>query len=73
VLQGADGIERGLHSIDGAVSALPTDQARPFSERSALTTAVRDLERAETRRIRKDSQLPLDAPTPTTLCWMEIH
>jgi superfamily II DNA or RNA helicase len=73
VLQGADGIERGLHSIDGAVSALPIDQARPFSERSALTTAVRDLERAETRRIRKDSQLPLDAPTPTTLCWMEIH
>ncbi len=72
-LRTSDGVERGLHTVDAAISAQPTDQAQAFSDRSSLRATLREFERGETKRLRKETQLPLDAPSPKTLCWMEIR
>lgn len=71
-LKTAEGVERGALTIDGAIEATPDTAKRPFSDRVKLQTSLREFERAETKQLRKDVQLPLDAPTPVTLCWMEI-
>nr|WP_255459689.1 helicase-related protein [Micrococcus sp. TA1] len=67
------GVERALHAIDTAISAEPTDQAAGFSDRSSLQASLREFERDETKRLRKETQLPLDAPTPKTICWVEVR
>jgi superfamily II DNA or RNA helicase len=72
-LRTPDGVERALHAIDKAVAAEPATLAEAFSERSELQRILRDFERGETKRLRKETQLPLDAPAPTTLCWMEVR
>ncbi len=72
-LRTADGVERVLHRIDAAIVAKPADKIATFSDRSKLQPALREFEREETKRLRKDSQLPLDAPVPKTLCWMEVR
>jgi hypothetical protein len=61
------------HEIDRAISSDTTTPATAFSNRAALSTALRKLERDETKRLRRDVQLPLDAPAPKTLCWMEVQ
>ena len=60
------------HAIDAAITAEPT-QGQVFSDRSELHAALREFERDETKRLRKETQLPLDAPTPKTICWMEVR
>ena len=60
------------HGIDGAISSDATTPTATFSDHAALAVALRKLERDETKRLRRDVQLPLDAPTPKTLCWMEV-
>jgi superfamily II DNA or RNA helicase len=72
-MRSPDGIERALHTLDAAVTAEPATTANAFSERSALQATLREFEREETKRLRKETQLPLDAPTPKTICWMEIQ
>jgi hypothetical protein len=72
VLKTDDRVERGILTIDRAIAAGPASPRSSFTNRSAVHAALRDLERAETKQLRKDVQLPLDAPTPETLCWMEI-
>ena len=44
-----------------------------FSDRTSLRSKLRKLERDETNRYRKAVQLPLDAPSPRTICWLEIR
>jgi len=72
-LRTPDGDERALHTIDSAIAAVPTAVAQPFSERSKLQSSLREFERDETKRLRKETQLPLDAPTPKTICWIEVR
>ncbi|MGF0256072.1 helicase-related protein [Rhodococcus erythropolis] len=72
-LRGPDGVERALHSIDAAIVAEPTTAPAPFSERHALQSTLRGFERDETKRLRKETQLPLDAPAPKTICWIEVR
>lgn len=71
-LKDVDVVERGLLTIDAAVAARPSTAPAPFTDRAAVRTALRQFERDETKQLRKEVQLPLDAPTPETLCWMEI-
>lgn len=71
-LKTSDRVERGALTIDAAIDAAPETAKRAFSDRMKLQTTLRDFERAETKQLRKEVQLPLDAPTPVTLCWMEI-
>jgi superfamily II DNA or RNA helicase len=68
-----DGAEHGLETIDALISAKPDTPTARFSDRAALAPRVRDFERDETKRYRKAVQLPLNAPTPETLCWMEVR
>ncbi len=72
-LQTSDGVERLLRTIDTSIAAEPATSAKTFSERVKLQSVLREFEREETKRLRKEVQLPLDAPTPKTVCWMEVQ
>ena len=67
------GVERALHTLDGAIACDPPTTATAFSDRPKVHTALREFEREETKRLRKETQLPMDAPTPKTICWMEVR
>lgn len=69
----ADGVERRLDTIDASIAADSTTPAAPFSDRANLQASLREFERDETKRLRKATQLPMDSPTPKTLCWMEVR
>ena len=72
-LRTPDGVERALHTVDGAIAAKPSTPATAFSNRSKLHASLREFERDETKRLRKETQLPMDAATPKTICWMEVR
>ncbi|MFC3687084.1 helicase-related protein [Aquipuribacter hungaricus] len=72
-LRTTDRVERSLHSIDSAITAGPTTPTASFSDRTKVQASLRGLERDETKRLRKETQLPMDAPTPKTICWMEVQ
>ncbi|MBC9820520.1 helicase-related protein [Terrabacter sp. MAHUQ-38] len=72
-LRTTDRVERGLHAIADAISAEPTDKAQAFTDRAEVQAALRAFERDETKRMRKETQLPLDAPSPKTICWVEVR
>jgi hypothetical protein len=72
-MRSADGVERALHAIDAAITADPAEKSVVFSDRSKLQAVLREFERDETKRLRKETQLPLDAPAPKTICWMEVQ
>lgn len=72
-LRTSGGDERRLHSIDAAITGTPNTAPSTFSDRSKVHAALRDFERDGTKRLRKETQLPLDAPSPRTICWMEVR
>lgn len=72
-LRTADGVERALHKLDSAITAEPATPAMSFSDRPTIHASLRGFERDETKRLRKETQLPMDAPTPKTICWMELQ
>lgn len=72
-LRTPNGVERALHTVDGSIECAPPTPAAEFSDRSNVHHALREVEREETKRLRKETQLPMDAPTPKTICWMEVR
>jgi len=63
-----------LCEIDAAASSSPETKHAGFSaDREKTRRALRALESDRTRTYRKDVQLPLDAPPPRTVCWMEVQ
>ncbi len=60
----------GLHAL---IRSKPDTPHAGFSDRAKLRTTLRKVERDETIRYRKAVQLPLDAPAPRTICWMEVR
>jgi hypothetical protein len=72
-LQGVGGVQRGLLGIDHAIEAALKDKPMNFSERASLRARLRGFERGETMQLRKEIQLPLDAPSPETICWIEVQ
>jgi superfamily II DNA or RNA helicase len=72
-LRTSDGVERTLNAIDKAIAAEKASPAEAFSDRVKLQSALRRLESDETKRLRKKTQMPLDAPAPKTLCWIEVQ
>ena len=73
VLRAAAGTERNLHAIDQVIEAEPSTRAASFSDRSTVRSDLRQFERDETKRLRKATQLPLNAPSPKTICWLEVR
>jgi hypothetical protein len=72
-LRTSGGVERTLYAIDNAINAETCTSAGAFSDRGQLQSKLRRFESDETKRLRKEAQLPLDAPSPKTLCWMEVQ
>ena len=68
-----DGVQRALPAIDGAICADAATPSIPFSDRATIHASLRAFERDETKRLRKETQLPMDAPAPKTICWMEVQ
>lgn len=68
-----DGVERSLPTMDDAISAVAETPAENFSDRAKLQSDLRKFERSETKRLRKKTQVPLDAPSPKTICWIEVR
>jgi hypothetical protein len=62
-----------LSVIDEAIECDALTAHAGFSAMPELRTHLREFEREETKRFRKKVQLPLDAPTPQTICWMELR
>jgi hypothetical protein len=72
VLKTNKGLERGVLAIDAAIESEPATASSSFTERATLRQQLRQFERDETKQLRKEVQLPLDAPSPETLCWVAI-
>ncbi|MCD2115010.1 phospholipase D-like domain-containing protein [Rhodococcus rhodochrous] len=72
-LRTSDGAERALHTINAAISSEPDTATASFGDKPVLQSTLREFERSETKRLRKETQLPLDAPAPKTICWMEVQ
>jgi hypothetical protein len=62
-----------LMKIDGAIRSEAGTATMPHSTPAILREVLRSLETAGTKEYRKVVQLPLDAPRPATVCWMEIQ
>lgn len=60
-------------AIDKAIRSMPETERLSHGDRSVVTPALRALESDTTKEHRKETQMPLDAPLPTTICWMEVR
>ena len=81
----AEGVYAGSHrsarrgagvEFGGHRPYVPGDDLRWLDRRSLLRhehLLVREFEREETKQLRKEVQLPLDAPTPETIAWIEVQ
>lgn len=66
------GVERALLVIDSAIEADETAKAAAHADRASVRTTLRGFESEENKQFRKALQVPLDAPSPETICWIEI-
>ncbi|MBH0081959.1 helicase-related protein [Salinibacterium sp. SWN167] len=71
-LKSSAGVERGLLRVDSAIESNSNSPAAGFRESSQLLADLRSFERDETKQLRKEMQVPLDAPAPETICWIEV-
>ncbi len=63
-----------LDRIDSAIASSPDTAHAGFgADREGTRRALRSLESDRARTYRKEVQLPLDAPGPRTICWMEVR
>lgn len=63
-----------LGAVDATITATTDTPHAGFSaDREKVRGRLRSLEADRARTYRKDVQLPLDAPPPRTICWMEIR
>ena len=62
-----------LDQLHSAIKATPGTARESIHDRSAAAAELRVLEAEGLKWYRKAVQLPLDAPTPQTICWMEIQ
>lgn len=70
----AGGVVEDLGSIRAAIAAESGESNPGFSDKSEIARVLRALERDMTKKLRKELQMPLnDAPSPETICWMEVR
>lgn len=68
------GLLTDLDAIDaGIASSRDTAHVGFGVDREATRRSLRSLESDRSRTYRKYVQLPLDAPAPRTICWMEVR
>lgn len=71
-LKKESGVERALLPIDAMIQADEGIPAGTGANRSSLRAAIRSFEIEENKRMRKEQQVPLDAPSAETICWIEL-
>lgn len=62
----------GLQQIADAIRCSPEVAAASIPDKLKTKARLEALRDARLKDLRKELQLPLDAPTPTTICWMEL-
>jgi len=62
-----------IMEIDGAIRSDPLTPGSAHGDRTQVRETLRALESATAKEHAKVVQLPLDAPRPTTVCWMEVR
>jgi len=65
-------LERALLKIDSAIEADERTPATARADRSTSRGALREFELEESKRFKKELQVPLDAPSPEMVCWIEL-
>jgi len=58
--------------IAAAIRCDADERAIAIADRAATASAIRKLREERYRELLKDLQVPLNAPRPLTICWMEI-
>lgn len=71
-LKKESGVQRALLPIDAIIQADESIPAGTGANRSSLRVAIRAFEIEENKRMRKEQQVPLDAPSAETICWIEL-
>ena len=70
----ADGtVTTDLTAIDAAVQSTTDDERQAVSDRVKVRDQLAEWRKERHQELMKTAQLPLDAPAPTTVCWMEIR
>jgi hypothetical protein len=59
--------------IDEAISCEPSTPGVAASDKAKLASTLKRLRRERHEQLMRDSGLPLDAPTPMNVCWMEVR
>ena len=62
-----------LTDIDAAVRSDPATPRQAFTDPAQLRETLRSMETVRLKAYRKERQLPLDAPRPRTVCWIEVR
>ena len=65
-------IESGLATIDAAIRSVKGEPKAEFPDRVTTRNALKSAAKAHHQQMMKEMHLPLDAPAPKTICWMEI-
>jgi hypothetical protein len=58
--------------IAAAIRCDADERAIAIADRPATASAIGKLRETRYKELLKDLQIPLDAPRPLTVCWMEI-
>ena len=62
-----------LSDIDAAVRSDPATPRQSFTDPTQVRDTLRSMQTERLKDYRKQRQLPLDAPRPRTVCWMEVR
>ena len=65
-------VESGLTTIDSAIRSSHDDPRAEFPDRVVTRNALKAAMKAQHLRMMTEVELPLDAPAPKTICWMEV-
>ncbi len=66
-------VDTSLLHVDGLIASSVSDKPRYISDQAAVAKFLADAVDARLKQMMKEQQLPLDAPKPMVLCWMEVQ
>jgi hypothetical protein len=65
-------VDNELHSIDSMIRSEKSEPRVVFPDRLSTKNRLAEIRKARWDYLMKQHGLPLDAPQPTTVCWMEV-
>jgi superfamily II DNA or RNA helicase len=71
---GKDGTKsHDFGEISQYIKSTISTERLPVSDRIVVAKSIKDLRTKQIEQLQKDSGLPMDAPRPIPICWMEIQ